>query len=745
MKYYLLLVLGLTLSLADAHSYTLRGTISDSQTGSRLQAATLFVKELKKGAVSDDKGAFSLDLPEGTYSVEVSYIGYETLKRKIVLKNDQTLNFSLKSNTLLNEVVVTSNRKDRNVTDMTMGAERMSIDEIRVLPAVMGEIDILKTLQLLPGVQMVSESSNGYSVRGGSPDQNLITLDNTTVYNPSHQMGFFSAFNSDIVQDIELYKGNFPLRQGGRLSSLLEVNTRNNLPEKIGGQGGIGLISSRLMVEGPIGERTTWFAAARRTYADLFLFLAPNEDLHDVVLYFYDLNGKITHRFSERDRVELNIYNGLDRMGVQIGHFNYGNTAVSTLWNHAFSEKLFGKFSLHYANYKYDLGSDMDDMIVTWVSGIKDLSFRSDFHQPINKTFDLSYGFSTTYHQFNPGEISLTGMDLDDYIIPKYQAIETGTYLSNEQTVTDRFSLRYGLRFSTFRNTGATAKTHLGLDRSVGALYKLTPSSSVKFNYSHNTQFMQIANNSSSGSPLDVWFTSTKNIKPQQVDLTSLGYFQNFADNMYETSVEAYYKFLNDVIDFRDHSQLIGNPNIEEEVLAGKGKAYGVEFMVRKNSGRLTGFANYTLSRAERTIPGINNGKTYLAPYDKTHAINIVATYKFSRKLTASAVWVYATGTPATYPSGRFAIGDQYFPIYSGRNEFRKPAYHRMDLSLNYIPNPNSKKWLKGEWFISLYNVYNQKNPWIIYYDQDEITGVPYAEKMYLFGIVPTFGYNFKF
>ncbi|MDR1763557.1 MAG: TonB-dependent receptor [Dysgonamonadaceae bacterium] len=731
--------------LLFSQTRTVGGTVCDASTGAPLVGASVSIAESKTGVTTDAKGSFSISLPSENCILAITYVGYESQKIRINRDTPPVVNIKLHTNLLLKEVVVSSLRKDRNVTALTMGTERMSMEEIRLLPAIMGETDILKTLQLLPGVQSVSESSNGFSVRGGSPDQNLILLDNSTVYNPSHQMGFFSAFNSDFMQGIELYKGHFPARQGGRLSSLLEVSTKNDIPAKITGTGGIGLISSRLMIEGPLGSRTSWYAAARRTYADLFLFLAPNEDLHDVSLYFYDLNGKMTHRFSERDNLEFNIYNGLDRMGVNIGHFNYGNTASSLRWNHSFSETLFGKFSLHYTNYLYDLGSDMEGMTVTWISGIRDLGARADFHHLLNPAFDLSYGLTGTYHFFNPGKVYLSGMDLDDYIIPGNEALELAAYLSNEQQVSDRFSLKYGLRYSMFSNYGKNAHTYSAWEPGLGAVFRLTETSSAKANYSHNTQYMQLANNSSAGSPLDVWFSASKNIKPQQVDIVSAGYFRNFSDNRYETSVEVYYKNLKDVIDFREHSQLLLNQDLESEVRTGRGKAYGIEFMVRKNSGRLTGFANYTLSRSERTIPEINQGKTYLAPYDKTHAVNIAATYILSKKLTASAVWVFATGTPSTYPSGRFAIGGDYFPIYSARNEFRKPDYHRMDISLNYAPKAGSAKRWKGEWFISLYNVYNQKNPWIIYYDQDDVTGIPYAEKMYLFGIVPSFGYNFKF
>ena len=647
----------------------------------------------------------------------------------------------------LKEVIITSKRSDRNVTNPTMGVESMKIEKIRLLPAIMGEVDILKAIQLLPGVQSISESSTGFSVRGGSPDQNLIVLDNTTIYNPVHQMGFFSAFNNDVIGGIELYKGNFPFRQGGRLSSLLEVNTLDDSPSEIGGTGGIGLISSRLMIEGPLGEKTSWIIAGRRTYADLFLAFAKDKNLRDATLYFYDLNGKLTHRFSNKDKLDLNFYNGLDNMGMpnNVGDFMYGNTASSLTWSHTFSQTLLGKFSGHFTNYHYDLASDLNQMNVSWKSGITDWAARADFRQTLDVFWDLSYGLSGTYHFFNPGKIRMTGLNLADYTIPENEAVEYGAYLSNNSKPTDYMTVQYGLRFSAFQNIGKIQHLYTGWEPGVGIVYQLKELSSVKANYSHNIQYMQLANNSASGSPLDVWFSAGPQIKPQQVDMYSAGYFRNFSDNLYEASVEVYYKNLKDVIDFKEHSDLLMNQHLEDEIRTGNGKAYGIEWMIRKNSGRLTGFVNYTLSRSERTIPEINQGKTYLSPYDKTHVINATATYQLSEKVNVSAIWTFSTGLPTTYPTGRFAIWNEYYPIYSGRNEYRKPNYHRMDLSLNYVPHPKSKKRWRSEWNFSIYNAYNRKNPWMITFQQNEDTGIPYAEMIYLFGIVPSVTYNFKF
>ena len=730
-----------------AQTRIIQGTVFDADSGEKLRGASVWLVETKSGTVTDEKGNYTVSLPQGNFTLRFSYVGYESLELKINAQSPLRQNIRLKSNNLLKEVVISSLKKNDRITNPTMGVEKLSIEEIRLLPAIMGEIDILKTLQLLPGVQSTSEASSGFSVRGGSPDQNLIVLDNTTVYNPSHQMGFFSTFNNDVISDIELYKGHFPFRHGGRLSSLLEVKTRSEIPSHTRATGGIGLISSRLMLEGPWGEKTSWVVAGRRTYADLFLLFSSNENLRNTTLYFYDLNGKLTHRFSEKDKLELNIYNGLDNMKVSLGYFNYGNTVSSLSWNHVFSQNLFGKFSLHLSDYTYQLGAEINDINQRLKSNISDWMLRADFHQTISERWDLSYGVSGIHHFFNQGKAFVSGIFQNDttIVLPQNKALEYAAYLSNEQKLNEKLSLNYGLRFSVFQNTGGQQHVYSSLEPGISAVYQLSDHSSFKAAYSHNTQYLQLANNSASGSPLDIWFSAGPNIKPQQVDLYSAGYFHNLNDNRYEASVELYYKHLKNVIDFREHSELLLSQDLEKEIRTGKGKGYGIEMMVKKNSGRLTVFVNYTLSRSERTIPEVNQGKTYLAPYDKTHAINGVFTYNFSPKINVSAIWVFATGMPTTYPTGRFAVGDEYFPIYSGRNEYRKPNYHRMDVSLNYIPRPNAKKRWQGEWNFSFYNVYNRKNPWTIMLQQNETTGIPYAEMMYLFGIVPSITYNFKF
>jgi hypothetical protein len=742
------------------------GRVTDRLTGEPLVEAVVFAKGSGQiHTTTDEDGMYALSLKRGTYTLVSSYLGFHQKEITVQVDRDRTVDFELDMNTQLKEVEVSARVMDRNVSRVQMGLEELSATEIKRMPALMGEVDVLKVIQLLPGVQTVSEGGSGFSVRGGSPDQNLILIDNTTVYNASHLLGFFSVFNNDVLSGISLYKGDIPLKHGGRLSSLLDVQTRTEQPERLQGVGGIGLISSRLMLEAPLGEKTSWMIGGRRSYADLFLKLSAEEALRKSSVYFYDLNAKITHRLNDRNRLELNGYYGIDHFGATMGEFHYGNGAASLLWGHVFSETLYARTSLHLASYDYGLVSKLDNAKARWISSIRDWSLRFDLSHPLSDRWNLNYGVSASLHRFNPGVVTME--DYGGLRKEASTAMEYSLYVSNEQKFSEHFTVKYGLRGSLFQNVGkatvprynedyevvdtavyAAGKvyhTYSALEPRVGLVWKLTGASSVKMNYAHNVQYIQLANNSASGSPLDIWFSASPNIRPQHVDLYSTGYFHNFRDNTWEASVELYYKNLTHVIDFAEHATLLMNPNLDGEVRTGSGRAYGVEWMLRKNTGALTGFLNYTLSRSERTIPEINQGKTYLAPYDKTHALNVVANYEFSEKWNVSATWVYATGNPTTYPSGRFEINGEYFPIYSGRNEYRRPDYHRLDLSLGFIPHPRPGKRWQSEWNLSIYNAYGKKNPWMITYDQNANTGLPYAQMLYLFGVVPSITYNFKF
>ena len=749
-----------------AQKVELKGNVTERSTGIPLVSALIRVMDSSLYTLSDTVGNYSLTFDKtGVYRISVSYVGFQEEHHRVELTQNLTLNFLLDDNLQLDEVVVTATAPDERVKSLTMGVERLTAVEIKQMPALMGEVDILKAIQLLPGVQTASEGGSGYSVRGGSPDQNLMLIDNTTVYNASHLLGFFSVFNNDVLSGVDLYKGDMPLKHGGRLSSLLDVRTKDNYPDKFNGVGGIGLISSRLSMEGPWGEKTSWLVGGRRSYADLFLKFSDNKSLRKSSVYFFDLNGKLTHRFSTRDAVDFGGYYGKDNFQAEPGRFHYGNGAATLSWRHVFSANLILKTSLNMSTYDYGLESKLENARVSWTSSIRDYMVRLDMNHTINDLWNMSYGLTSTLHRFQPGHASM--LETIDYKVEGSNALEHGLYISNEQKFSDVFSVKYGTRFSVFQNTGKATvysyddeyrlkdstfyrsgkvyHTSVAWEPRVGFVLKTGEASSVKGNYVHNVQFMQLANNSASGSPLDIWFPTSPNIKPQTVDMFSVGFFRNFSDNMYESSVELYYKNQNNVIDFAEHADLMLNKHLEKEVRTGTGKAFGAEFMVRKNKGDLTGFVNYTLSRSERTIPEVNKGKTYLSPYDKTHSLNVVANYELSRKITLSAIWVFASGNPTTYPSGRFEIDGEYFPIYSGRNEYRRPNYHRLDLSFTFVPHSYSQKRLRGEWNVSLYNAYGKKNPWMITYNQNEESGLPYAQMLYLFGVVPSVTYNFKF
>jgi outer membrane receptor for ferrienterochelin and colicin len=742
----------------------IKGTITDFGTGETLAGVSVYVKGSSSGTTSDERGRYILHTDKGNHIICAALVGYKTKEIPLDVNASQTVDIKLETDIQeLETVTVLGHDGSENVTGVSMGVERMSIKEIQRLPVLMGEVDVIKAIQLLPGVQATAEGGSGFSVRGGSPDQNLILLDNTTVYNASHLLGFFSVFNNDVVSGLELFKGDLPLKYGGRLSSLLSVETKSDDPQKFQGTGGVGLISARLMLEGNIGDRTSWLAGGRRSYADIFLAFAKEEALRHSSVYFYDMNLKVSHRLSAKDRIELNGYYGKDMFSAEIGQFDYGNATTSLTWKRTISQKRFSRISLNTSRYGYGLGSNAEGMEAHWNAGIFDIAFNADFNSYISKSVNLNYGVSSTLHRFSPGHVSVNGYP--DYEVQGSRALEHAVYLSAEQKLAKKLTLRYGLRWSIFQNIGKSVifgydnnhnvtdstfnnggiyNAYGQIEPRIGSVFLIDGSSSVKANYARNVQFIQLAENSSAGSPVNIWFPASPNIKPQIVDMFSAGYFRNFKNNMYETSVEMYYKNLTGVIDFAEHANLLLNRYLEGDIRIGTGRAYGIEFMVRKNSGKLTGFVNYTLSRSERTIPEINSGKTYPAPYDKTHAINIALNYDFSKKLNVSATWVFASGAPTTYPTGRFEIDGVYFPIYSGRNEYRRPAYHRLDLSLTYIPNPDSKKRLKGEWNFSLYNAYGRKNPWLITYSQVKTT-TPTSDMVYLFRFVPSVTYNFKF
>ena len=750
------------------------GVIKDADSGEVLVGAAVYNDSLQKGTVTNYNGYYDFQLKPGKYKIRFSYLGYTTIEKDITVSDSRTrLNINMKIETqMLENVVITSKKKDANVRELAMSVQKLEMVKIRRIPALMGEVDVIKAIQLLPGVQAASEGSSGFSVRGGSPDQNLITLDDAPVYNASHFLGFFSVFNNDVVKDATLYKGDIPASYDSRLSSVLDVKTLDEIPDRFTMTGGVGILTSRLMVNMPFNkQQTAVMLAGRVTYGGL---LTPYiiDDLKNTRLYFYDLNGKITHVFNKNNRLYLSAYNGYDKIGiVNMMSIGYGNTTATARWNHIFTDKLTSNLSFHFTKYRYDVDVTMKPYDFSIAAGINDYTGKYDFTWLMNDNITAKFGISATYHRYSQGELDdRTGvvaqyLNVDTKERVYRKAIESALYYGHEHKLSPFFSIRYGLRLSMYQNIGQETlylfdenynkydsivygkgqifNTEVNLEPRLAMMYRLTPTSSVKASYSRTVQYAQIANNATGGLPFDVWFPTSPNIKPQKCDQFAIGYFRNFRGNDIETSGEIFYKNLTDVIDFVDDAQFYGNLLIDGEVRVGKGRSYGVEFIVRKNYGKLTGWISYTYSRSFRTVKGISHDEEYRSPFDRPHCISIVLNYEFNDRLNVSANWIYNTGQPVTYPYGKFSDHGSTYAIYNGyRNQSRYPDYHRLDLSVTW-KGKDHQRW-KGEWNASIYNVYGRHNTWAVMFTPDDNNGIK-TEKMYLFSVIPSISYNFKF
>jgi len=753
--------------------YTLNGKITEQSNGEALFGATIFVKELRTGSVSDMYGNYSITLAEGAYTFVFSYVGYVTQEKNIDLKSSITLNIEMEpKHETLKEVEITSEKDDRNVSKPEMSTFKMDIKTIQKIPSLMGEVDIIKAIQLLPGVQSVGEGSSGFSVRGGAPDQNLILLDEATVYNASHLMGFFSVFNNDAIKDVKLYKGDIPANFGGRLASVLDVRMIEGNSKKFEVNGGIGLIASRLTVEGPIVKnRCSFMVSGRRTYADIFLPLSSEKALQNNRLYFYDLNAKINYRIDDNNQVFLSGYFGRDVFKNSYAGMQWGNETGTLRWNHLFSKRIFSNFTFIYTNYRYWLGTPAGESTsFEWLSNLRDLGLKGDVSYYLNTSNTIRFGAAVTYHMFNPGLAQGIGDQtvFTTVKVPNNYAVETAIYGNNEQRLGNHVTVKYGLRLSMFQNVGPGTvyhfdsaykaidstvyrsgllyQTYVGVEPRLGFLYDFNEKSSVKASYARTYQYLQLAQNSTVGTPLDIWFPSSPNVKPQIADQVALGYFRNFRRNTIETSVEVYYKWMQNVIDFKDFAQLLLNNKLEGEIRIGKAWSYGIEFLVRLNEKKINGWISYTYSRTFRQIAEINDGNPYPAPYDKPNNISVVVNYNFTDRWSVSANWIYATGAAVTFPTGRAEIGGNIIPIYSDRNAYRYQDYNRLDLSVTFSSKPKPGRKFNWDLNLSIYNVYNRHNTWTINFVQDNIDpNTTYAEKVYLFGIIPSITFNFHF
>lgn len=746
--------------------FTFNGEVTDAETGEGLIGASIVVSGSTLGTVSNNYGFYSLTLKQGIHKITVSYIGYRNIEQEIDLSQNQKLSFSLfPKSKELSEVVVRSEKLDKNISSIQMSAERFNMKQMESIPVLFGEKDVLKTIQLLPGISATSEGGSGFSVRGGSFDQNLILLDEAPVYSASHLMGFFSVFNSDALKDISVYKGGIPAEFGGRASSVLDITMRDGNTKKFSGSGGIGLISSRLTLEGPIGEneRTSFIVSGRRSYADLAAKGAGFID-DDMTLYFYDLNAKINHKINDNNRIYLSGYFGKDALGFEDMGTDWGNSTGTLRWNRIWNSKLFSNTSLIYSNYDYSFNiSDVAAMS----SGIIDYGFKHDFSYYLNPGNTFKFGFNTTFHNFNPGELVLDDVeDNDDLLMEQKQALESAIYFSNYRKISDRISLDYGLRLSMFNqfgegwektydnnnnvidsewyDSGELMQSYFEYEPRAALNFKLNNNNSIKASYNRMAQYMHLLSNSTSGQPTDTWFPSTNNIEPLVASQVALGYFRNFKNNTYEFSVETYYKDMQNVTDYEDGTDILLNEDIEAQILSGKGRSYGLELYLKKKQGRFTGWVSYTLARTENKIDGINANDWYVTSNDKTHDISVVGSYQLSKKVSLSANWVFGTGNAVTFPSGQYGFDGQTIPYYTERNGYRMPNYHHLDLNLHILGK--EKKRYESSWDFSIYNVYNRKNAYTITFDESEtVPGTNEATKMSLFGLVPSVTWNFKF
>ncbi len=751
--------------------YSVSGTIYDKTSGESLIGATVILLEQPRSGVSSNAyGFYSVSAPAGSYNMIVSFTGYLSDTVKIELKHNILLPIELNTDhTELTEVVVSAQKRDDNVTKPLMGVQKLSMNEIRNIPVLFGEKDILKTIQLLPGIKSAGDGNSGFYVRGGTTDQNLILLDEATVYNASHLLGFFSTFNSDAIKDVTVYKGGMPAEYGGRLSSVVDVkmndgNNRNYLVS-----GGIGLIASRLNVEGPIvKDEGSFIVSARRTYADLFLKLSRDTSINRNKLYFYDLNAKANYRINKNNRIYLSGYFGRDVLGFSnLFGIQWGNSTATARWNHVFNSRLFSNTSFIYSNYNYLINVNLTSNNINITSKIEDFSLKEDLQYYANSENKINFGFNIIHHTISPGIADASpGSSFNSFSLQKKYSLETAVYISHEWSPLAKLHIDYGLRLTDFSvfgpgsfysydqngntintstySSGQIVKTYFNPEPRLSASYLLNSASSLKISYTRNIQNLHLLSNSNSSNPTDLWIPSSNNVKPEIADQESIGYYRNFNDNKYEFSSEVYYKTMQNQIDYKNGAQLAANENVESQLLFGIGRAYGWELFFKKKYGKLTGWVGYTLSRTELKIDGINNGSWYPARQDITHDISVVGIYQASKKWTISATWVYSTGNAVTFPNGKYDVNGQILFYYTQRNAYRMPPYHRLDLGATLLTRKTKKT--ERSWTFSIYNAYDRANPYFIQFQQDPNDASRTQAVQYsLFKIIPSVTYNFKF
>lgn len=760
---------------------TLSGYIKDGSTGEALIGATLLLKPKDNpdaaplGVAANAYGFYSITVPTGNYSLVYSYVGYEPQVYDVTIDKSSKRDAALQAtSTHLDEITIQAVAEDDSLSHIyspDIGVSSLGISEIKKMPALLGEVDIIKSIQTLPGVKIAGEGSTNFFVRGGSADQNLILLDEAPVYNASHLMGFFSVFNPDAINQVQFYRSGMPARFGGRLSSLLDVRMKEGNKKELQVSGGVGLTASRLTLEGPIKkENSSFIVSARRTYADLFLKFSSDEFTRKSAIYFYDLNAKLNWRLGDKDKIYLSGYFGRDLNKFLTLQYviDWGNATGTLRWNHLFNDRLFSNTTFLYSNYDYaiDLSNEGDQF--NWNSQIEDYSLKSDFTYYLNPENQISFGLSSILHQFNPGY----KIGFESQGVPDVTALEHGVYVGNEQSLSEKLSLEYGLRYSIYQLIEASTsfsfdvnyqltsetmkrglyKTYGGFEPRIMARYLVSPTSSIKASYNRNRQYMQLLSNLSLGlNVFDIWFPSTNHTKPQTSDLYSLGFFKNVDSNNFELSVEAYHKSMSGQVDYKNHAQLIMNRYLEGELRFGKGRAYGIELSARKKKGKVTGWFNYSYARSERKIPELNNGKYYPTNFDQPHTISSGASYNLSNRWAVAAAFTYATGRPVTLPIESYRYDGQIVPVYGDLNSNRLPDYHRLDLTFTLYPKDRGRRRNESYWTFGLYNVYDRHNAATAFVsaeleDIDLIKTKDKSayQKLYLFGIIPSVTYNFN-
>jgi CarboxypepD_reg-like domain/TonB dependent receptor/TonB-dependent Receptor Plug Domain len=772
-----------------AQKVTVSGYVKDAKNAETLIGATVFVKELKTGVSTNNYGFYSLTLPKGNYELIFSSVGYQKVTKTIsVSETNTTFNLEMKDEeTELNEVVVTSKRDDENVKSLEMSVNKIDMKTIKKIPALLGEVDLVRAIQLLPGVSTVGEGATGFNVRGGNVDQNLVLLDDAPVYNSSHLLGFFSVFNPDAVKDVKLYKGGIPSQFGGRASSILDVRMKEGNAKKLEINGGIGLIFSRLSIEAPIiKDKASFIIAARRSYADVLARPFLKESQKDNLFNFYDLTAKVNYNINQKNTVFLSGYFGRDVFGQKFT-FNWGNSTLSARWNHVFSDKLFMNTTVFYSNYDYLLDTDAQNKTPNdafkWSSNIVNKSIKPDFTYYFSPNNTLTFGGQILTYDFKPGAASVTsGKDKSNLGQPDKNGVEYSAYVGNELKISDKFSVQYGLRFSKYdysskddvyyqRKTvpasnenpngidliavpntkDAILQSYQNFEPRLSMKLQLGEQSSIKSSFNRMSQYIHLMSNTAAATPLDVWTSSTNNIKPQIADQVTLGYFKNFGEtgNDFEASVEVYYKKLQNQIDYADNANLFLNATFEKDLLFGNGRAYGAEFFLKKNKGKLTGWLSYTLGRTERQVESLNQGEWYVSRFDRTHTLNVVAQYELNKKWSFGANFSYVSGVPYTLPEQKIVYAGGYLPLtpQGTRGNIRVPDYHRLDVSATH----KNKKALFGkgesEWVFGLYNLYNRRNPFSIYAqtNPDNPLKTEAAQLSIIGSVIPSVTYNFKF